>query len=51
MPNVDSTRVSGPRLNVRSNSMAARRVPPQVSGTDSRSPAPSRSTVLTARRT
>ena len=36
--------MSGPRLNVRSNSIAARFVPPHVSGTDRRSPAPSRST-------
>ena len=37
-------RVSGPVLKTRSNSSAARRVPPQVSGTESRSSIPSRST-------
>ena len=44
MPTLESTRVSGPLLNGRSNSSAARRVPPHVSGTESRSPMPSRST-------
>ncbi len=47
MPMLDWTRDSGPVSNARSNSSAARRVPPHVSGTDSRSPNPSRSLVLT----